>query len=209
MTTARSWRSRFDPRRGQGLEAVQVGDYVYTRAGTCGQVVAQWWTGPAQGLPARTVVVAEDRGVDEPGEVPYPAEDCVAVHGPHGSSQRCDALHERDGWCHRWAARLVVVWQTDDHGHPVADNRGHQLAGTFAERAVCWEHLPGAVVWAEQRFAPHPCQLRVAAAEGGSTEPPDRADGWDFDVPRRAPDRLDQLRQRDPDRGSEQEGWER
>ena len=201
-----AWRSRSDPRRGQGLEPVEVGDYVYTAAGTAGRVTAAWWTNPADGFPQRTVVVAEDHGVAQPGDMPYEAEDCVAVHGPYGSWQRCDALHETVGRCARWAARAVTVWQTDPHGDPVVNDRGHQLAGTFAERAVCWDHLPAAVVWAEQRFTPATFELRVGEPTGGSTEPPTRAEGWDLDVPRRAPDLGFRPRERTV---HEPEGWER
>jgi hypothetical protein len=189
------WRECFDPRRGQGLEPVQVGDYVYTRAGTCGSVVDEWWTDPCEGSPVRTVVVAEDRGVEQPSRMPYAAEDCVAIHGPHGFSQRCDALHERDGRCACWATRTVRVWQTDE--------RGQHVAGTFAERAVCWEHLSTAVVWAERLFSPASCELRLGEPCGGSTEMPERGEGWAFDLSRRAPDRsLDRA-------APEREGWER
>jgi Bifunctional DNA primase/polymerase, N-terminal len=163
------WRDRFDPRRGQGLEPVQVGDYIVTRAGTCGTVVDEWWTDSREGSPVRTVVVAEDCGVEQPSRMPYAAEDCVAIHGPHGSHQRCDALHDREGRCARWATRTVQIWQTDE--------RGHQVAGTFAERAVCWEHLSAAAVWAEQLFSPASCELRLGEPCGGSTELPERGEG--------------------------------
>jgi hypothetical protein len=189
------WRDRFDLSRGQGLEPVQVGDYVYTRTGTCGVVVDEWWTDSTGGSPVRTVVVAEDQGVAQPSRMPYAAEDCVAIHGPHGSSQRCDALHERDGRCVRWATRTERVWQTDKHGY--------QVASTFAERAVCWEHLPAAVVWAEQLFSPASCELRLDEPCGGSTELPERGEGWAFYLPRRPADRsLDRA-------APERKGWER
>ncbi|MGH8895643.1 MAG: hypothetical protein ACRDZ4_01150 [Egibacteraceae bacterium] len=160
---------------------MQVDDYVYTRADTCGFVVDEWWTEPREGSPVRTVVVAEDHGVDQHGRMPYAAEECVPIHGPHGSRQRCDALHDRKGRRACWATRTVQVWQTDEHGQ--------QVVGTFAERAVCWEHLPAAVVWAERLFSPASYELRLGKPCGGSTEPPARGEGWDFDLPRRAPDR--------------------
>ena len=150
-------------------------------------------------------MVAEDDGVDKPSDMAYRAEDCVAIHGPHGSRQRCGALHTTEGRCARWAARTVTVWQTDPHGDPVVDEHGHQLAGTFAERAVCWNHLPAAVVWAERRFAPT-FELRLEPPTGGSTEPPTRAQGWDLDVPRRAPDLGLRPRERTV---HEREGWQR
>ncbi|MGH8933444.1 MAG: hypothetical protein ACRDZO_23110 [Egibacteraceae bacterium] len=194
------WRSRFDPRRGQGLEPVQVGDCVYTSAGTAGRVNAAWHH---RGVPY--VTVSEDHGVDPPGDMPHRAENCVAIHGPHGSRQRCDARHDRAGRCARWAARTVTVWQTDEHGHPVVDEDGYQLAGTVTERAVCWDHLAAAVDWAEQRYGPT-FELRLGAPTGGSTEPPDRAAGWDLDTPRRTPDLGIRPRERIV---RELEGWER
>jgi hypothetical protein len=64
-------------------------------------VVEDWWTDPRKGPLVRTVIVAEHHGVEQPGRMPYAAKDCVPLYGPHGSHQRCDALHERNGRCRR------------------------------------------------------------------------------------------------------------
>ena len=60
-------------------------------------------------------------------------------------------------------------------GRELVDDDGYAPPGLAPERrVVCWEHLPAAVFWAEQRFGPPQGEVRLGDVAGGSSQLPVR-----------------------------------